>query len=234
MPEPGCVVVIGGTAGIGREVARLYADRGREVVLSGRDAARARAVAEELGGRAEGIGLELARPREIAGSLGGVGPVDHLVLAAVDRDENSVRDYDLERAIRLVTVKLVGYTEVVHALVGRMRDDSSIVVFGGLAKERPYPGSLTVSTVNGGVSGMVHALASELAPIRVNGLHPGFVGDSPYWIAKGEAARERARSRTPVGRLATMREVADAVAFLLENPSVNGVDLPIDGGWLVR
>jgi NAD(P)-dependent dehydrogenase (short-subunit alcohol dehydrogenase family) len=203
-------------------------------VLSGRDAARAQAVAKELGERVVGIGLELARPEEVAGRLADVGTVDHLVLSAVDRDENDVRRYDLERAIRLVTVKLVGYTEVVHALVGRMHDDSSVLVFGGLAKERPYPGSLTVSTVNGGVSGLVRALADELAPIRVNALHPGFVGDSPYWVAKGEAARERARSRTPVGRLATMREVADAAAFLLENPSVNAVDLPLDGGWLVR
>jgi len=233
MPDPVSVVVVGGTSGIGREVARFYADQGHEVVLSGRDAARAQAVAAEIGGRTTGIALELARPEEIAAALAGVGRVDHLVLAAIDRDENTVRDYDLKRATYLVTLKLLGYTEVVHTLLPRMHDDSSIVLFGGLAMLRPYPGSMTVTTVNGGVSGLVRALAVELGPIRVNAVHPGFVGDSPLWSARGEAALKSRRDRTPTGRLATMREVAGAVDFLLTNRAVNGVDLPVDGGWLL-
>jgi NAD(P)-dependent dehydrogenase (short-subunit alcohol dehydrogenase family) len=230
---PGSVVVIGGTRGLGLEVARHYADRGREVVLSGRDAARAATVAKELGGRTTGIGLELTRPEGIAASLAELGQVEHLVLVAIDRDDNTVRDYDLARALRLVTLKLVGYTEVVHQLAGRMDADSSVVVFGGRAKDRPYVGAMTVATVNGGVSGMVRALAVELAPIRVNAIHPGIVGDSPFWSEKPEAVLEGFRSRTPTGRLATMRDVVAAVVFLLENRSVDGVELDVDSGWLV-
>jgi NAD(P)-dependent dehydrogenase (short-subunit alcohol dehydrogenase family) len=233
MPDPVSVVVVGGTSGIGREVARFYADQGNEVVLSGRDAGRAQAVAAEIGGHTTGIALELARPEEIAAALAGVGRVDHLVIAAIDRDENTVRDYDLKRATYLVTLKLLGYTEVVHTLLPRMHDESSIVLFGGLAMLRPYPGSTTVTMVNGGVSGLVRALAVELGPIRVNAVHPGFVGDSPLWSARGEAALKPRRDRTPTGRLATMREVAEAVDFLLTNRAVNGVDLPVDGGWLL-
>jgi NAD(P)-dependent dehydrogenase (short-subunit alcohol dehydrogenase family) len=230
---PGSVVVIGGTRGLGLEIARHYADRGREVVLSGRDAARAATVAKELGGRTTGIGLELTRPEGIAASLAEVGQVEHLVLAAIDRDDNTVRDYDIARALRLVTLKLVGYTEVVHQLAGRMDADSSVVVFGGAAKDRPYVGAMTVATVNGGVSGMVRALAVELAPIRVNAIHPGIVGDSPFWSEKPEAVLEGFRSRTPTGRLATMRDVVTAVVFLLENRSVDGVELDVDSGWLI-
>jgi NAD(P)-dependent dehydrogenase (short-subunit alcohol dehydrogenase family) len=233
MPDRVSVVVVGGTAGIGREVARFYAERGHEVVLSGRDAARAEAVAAEIGGNTTGIALELARPEEIAATLAGVGRVDHLVLAAIDRDENTVRDYDLKRATYLITLKLLGYTEVVHTLLPRMHDESSIVLFGGLAMLRPYPGSTTVTTVNGGISGLVRTLAVELGPIRVNAIHPGFVGDSPLWSSRGEAALKMRRDRTPTGRLATMREVAGAVDFLLTNRAVNGVDLPVDGGWLL-
>ena len=51
------------------------------------------------------------------------------------------------------TLKLVGYTEVVHALAPRLTDDASILLFGGQALRRPYPGSTTVTTVNGGVDG---------------------------------------------------------------------------------
>ena len=227
------VVVVGGTSGIGREIAKTFADRGREVVLTGRDADRAASVASEIGGRARGIALDLARPQEIADRLSDVGTVDYLVLTAIDRDENRVRDYDITRALRLVTLKLVGYTEVVHALAARLTADASIVVFGGLAKERPYPGSTTVTTVNGAVSALVRTLAVELAPIRVNALHPGIVGDSPAWASKPASVLDGIRARTPTGRLVAMQDVVGAVLFLLENPSVNGVNLEVDGGWLL-
>ena len=228
----GSVVIVGGTRGIGRELARTFAERGREVVLTGRDEARAQQVAAEIGGRARGLGLDLERPREIAGRLEGVGAVDHLVLAAIDRDANTARDYDLERAMALVTLKLVGYTETIHTLLPRMGEDASILLFGGLAKDRPYPGSTTVSSVNGGVTGMVHTLAVELGPIRVNAIHPGIVGDSPMW-RDNPAMLQGVTERTPIGRPVTMAEVVGACLFLLENGGVSGVNLAVDGGWLL-
>lgn len=226
------LLVVGGTAGIGREIARYYVERGAEVLLTGRDKARAEEVAAELGDKARGIALELAEPEAIAERLADTGPLDHVVLAAIDRDANTAKDYDIAAARRLVTLKLVGYTEVVHTLLPRLSEQSSIVLFGGLAKDRPYPGSTTVSTVNGGVSGMVHSLAVELAPIRVNALHPGIVGDSPFWSGKSEAVA-RVRERTPLGRNVAMTDIVDAVDFLIRNPSVNGINLHVDGGWLL-
>ncbi len=232
MDKQGSVVVVGGTAGLGKEVARHYARQGRDVVISGRDAARAAAVAREIGGRTRGLALDLARPAEIAGSLAEVGEVGALVITAIERDQNTVKDYDVARAVRLATIKLVGYTEVVHVLVPRLAREASIVLFGGLAKERPYPGSTTVTTVNGGVTGLVRTLAIELAPVRVNALHPGIVGDSPYWADKHEML-ERVKGRTPTGRLVTMQDIVGATVFLLDNPAMNGVDLYVDGGWVL-
>ena len=226
-------VVIGGTSGMGLEVSRHRALLGDEVVLTGRDATRAKEVAASIGASARGIPLELAEPHTIGAALADVGPVDRLVLAAIDRDANSIADYDIDRATRLATIKLIGYAEVIHALRSGMGEGASIVVFGGRAKDRPYPGSLTVSTVNGAVTGMVNALVHELAPIRVNAIHPGIVGDSPFWAGKPEGVLEGYRSRTPTGRLATMADIVGAVDFLLENGSVNAVNLYVDGGWLV-
>jgi len=233
MPEPGAVVVVGGTQGLGLEVARHYADQGREVVLSGRERQRADAVAADLGGKARGIALDLAEPDQLAERLAGVERVGHLVLAAIERDENKVRSFDLEGATRLATLKLVGYAETIHQLAPRIDPEGSVVLFGGRAKDRPYPGSTMVSTVNGGVTGLVHSLAVELAPVRCNAIHPGIVGDSPYWSAKGEPALEPVRNRTPSGRLVTMEDIVGAVVFLLENRSVNGENLHVDGGWLL-
>jgi NAD(P)-dependent dehydrogenase (short-subunit alcohol dehydrogenase family) len=73
----------------------------------------------------------------------------------------------------------------------------------------------------------------ELAPIRVNAIHPGIVGDSPFWTAKPPGVLDGYVVRTPTRRLATMSDVADAAEFLLTNRSVNGVNLNVDGGWLL-
>ena len=232
MSGDGAVVVIGGTRGIGLQLVRHYAGAGREVVLHGRSDTVADAVAE-VGGTVRGVTFDLAEPHGIKSALADVGLVDKLALVAIDRDQNSIAEYDIDRAIHLVTLKLVGYTAVVSALRDRMSDSSSIVLFGGMAKERPYPGSTTVTTVNGGVVGLTRTLVEELRPIRVNSIHPGVVGDSPYWAEK-PAAIAKYTSETPIARLARMDEIVDAVVFLFENGAVNGVDLIVDGGWHCR
>ncbi|HEX2362432.1 MAG TPA: SDR family oxidoreductase [Jiangellaceae bacterium] len=226
-------VVVGGTSGLGLEVARHRSKQGDDVILTGRDAANATDIAQSLGGNVRSVGFDLTEAASIAPALAGIERVDNLVLVAIDRDTNDVREYDLDRALNLVTLKLVGYTEVVHTLLPAMHDDSAVVVFGGRAKDRPYPGSITVSTVNGGVIGMVNAMALGLAPIRVNAIHPGIVGDSPFWAAKPHPVLEGYRSRTPTGRLATMADIVGAVDFLLTNCGVNAVQLYVDGGWLL-
>jgi NAD(P)-dependent dehydrogenase (short-subunit alcohol dehydrogenase family) len=233
MDRPGTLVVVGGTSEIGKRLAQRYASQGRPVVVTSRDAGRARAAAHAVGGACVERSLDLSKPHQIAGALAGVDDVEYVALVAVDRDENKVRDYNIDGALNLVTLKLVGYTEVIHALAPRMREHGSIVLFGGLAKDRPYPGSTTVSTVNGGVMTMVHTLAVELAPLRVNAIHPGIVGDSPYWAGKPQEVLERYRSRTPLGRLVTIDDVVNATVFLLENPAVTGVNLRVDGGWML-
>ena len=232
----GAVVIVGGTRAIGLELARHYATRDTEVIISGRSDEHMTAALGELSmtsGRVRGLTFDLARPETIAPALASVGPVRRLALVAIDRDQNTVRDYDMARALYLVTLKLVGYTEVVHTLADRFTPDASILLFGGMAKERPYPGSTTVTTVNGGVVGLTRTLVEELKPLRANSIHPGVVGDSPYWAEK-PAAIAKYTSETPMGRLATMAEIVDASVFLLENGAVNGVELIVDGGWHCR
>jgi NAD(P)-dependent dehydrogenase (short-subunit alcohol dehydrogenase family) len=231
-PVPAEVVIVGGTSGIGRALAAAYVERGARVAVGGRDEARASTVAFELGGDARGFAVDVADPQTIGDSLRRLGRVDRLVVTAILRDDNSVRSYDVAAAIRLSTMKLVGYTEVVHQLVDRFADDASILLYGGLAKDRPYPGSTTVTSVNGAVSTLIRTLAIELAPIRVNAIHPGIVGDTPFWSGKQEAL-DRVLARTPTGRLVQTSDVVDASIFLLENPAMNGANLGVDGGWMM-
>ena len=226
------VLVVGGTRGLGRELAQFYADQGRDVVITGRDAAAAAGCAAEIGGSTRGLGLDLAEPESVAQGLADVGDVQFLVLAAIERDTNTVKDYDIAAALRLVTLKIVGFTEVIHTLLPRMGEGSAVLIYGGLARDRPYPGSTTVTTVNGAVTGLVRTLVIELAPRRVNALHPAIVGDSPQWRDMPAERFHALVARTPTGRLVTMADVVDASRFLLENEAINGINLPVDGGWL--
>ena len=226
----GTVLVVGGTGGIGREVARHYHERGHDVTITGRDLERTNKVASEIGSGVGALAFDLAEPDTIAEAISGLGAVSRLVLASIARDNNPIREYTIADAVYLTTMKLVGYTTTVHALIDRLSGDSSVVLFGGRAKDRPYPGSTTVTTVNGGVSSLIRTLAVELAPVRVNAIHPGIVGDSPFWENK---PLDAVIQRTPTGRLVTMAEVVGATEFLLENRGVNGVNLAVDGGWML-
>jgi NAD(P)-dependent dehydrogenase (short-subunit alcohol dehydrogenase family) len=228
------ILVVGGTAGIGRELAATYASRGAFVVIAGRDSARAEKVAAEItpaegGGQVRGMAVDLSRPEEIQKALADIERVDAIVLAGMRRDRNTIADYDIAGATELAVSKLVGYTTVVHTLRSRISPTGSVLLFGGLAKDMPYPGSTTVTTVNAGVMGLVSTLSKEIAPVRVNAIHPGVVGDSPYW-AGNTPVLDAARKRTLTGVLPTMRDIVDGSVFLLENPSANGVNLSLNGG----
>src|SRR5262245_62968204 len=130
----GSVVIIGGTAGLGKQIARHYAEQGRDVILTSRDADRCGKAVQEVGGTTRSFAFDLAKPHEIKETLADVGEVDHLVLAAIERDSNTASEYSVERAIYLVTLKLVGYTAVVHALREKLTGSASILLFGGQAK----------------------------------------------------------------------------------------------------
>lgn len=229
------VVVVGGTSGIGLELVKDLVAHGDRVVMTGRDQERTEAIAASVGDQVTPVALDISEPGAIADQLAGVGRVHGLVLAAIERDANTARDYDIALAIRLVTLKLVGYTEVVHTLLDRLDPsvDTGIVLFGGRAKDAPYPGSTTVSSINGGVAGMVKTLALELAPIRVNAIHPGIIGDSPFWANKPAGVLDAYESRTPGGKLATMADIVDAVKFLLNNRGVSATNLYVDRGWRI-
>lgn len=227
------MLIVGGTHGIGLEVARRYAGEAWSVIVAGRDGSHAKSMAAEIGGDTRGIALDLSEPEAVAGALTDLDTVDHIVLSAIIRDTNMIADYDIAAARYLAIMKIVGYTAVVGALRDRLAQDGSVVLFGGRAKDRPYPGSTTVSAVNGGISGMVRTLALQLAPRRVNAIHPGIVADSPYWSEKDDYIA-KIREATPTGRNVAIADIIDGVDFLIRNRSANGIDLYIDGGWLLQ
>jgi uncharacterized protein YbjT (DUF2867 family) len=71
----GTVLIVGGTGGIGREVARHYQEQGSPVLITGRDPERAAATAKGLGSGVSGLGFDLGQPESIKEALREVGPV---------------------------------------------------------------------------------------------------------------------------------------------------------------
>ncbi|MFE6937531.1 SDR family oxidoreductase [Streptomyces chartreusis] len=221
-------LIVGGSGGLGGVIAQYFADRGDDVIIS-RDKARSETIAAGIGVGVRGLALDLAQPETISASLADVTEVDNLVITAVGQAANTLAQFNITDAVTAVTMKLVGYAETVRVLRNRLSPGASVVLFGGLAKERPYPGSTVVTTFNAGITGLVKTLAVEMAPHRVNALHPGLIGDSPIWR---DVPNPPHSAQTPIGRLVTMAEIANATDFLLRNTGINAHDLHIDGGLL--
>jgi NAD(P)-dependent dehydrogenase (short-subunit alcohol dehydrogenase family) len=235
MPKAGeHVFVIGGTAGIGLAIAKALVAAGASVTIGGRGDERVKEIARSIGPLATGVHIDLEDSPSIKAALSVGGPIDHLILTAMYGPNLSIKTIDYAEAARASRVKIVGYVEAINTALPRLKPTSSIVLFGGLAKANPYPGSTMVSIVNGGTVGMVRTLAVELAPIRVNGISPGLVVDSPRWIKRasegGQAAIDAMIARTPSHRLATVEDIVHGVFFLMDNRAANGIDLELDGG----
>jgi NAD(P)-dependent dehydrogenase (short-subunit alcohol dehydrogenase family) len=228
--DGGEVVVVGGTNGIGLAIARALAARGDSVLVAGRSLERAQSAADEIGPSCRGLAVDLTEPHDLPGALSTVESVSALVLTAAEPNENSVSEFDPASAARIASIKLTGYTSVIAALAPRFAADSAVLMFGGNAKDRPYPGSTTLTTINAGLAGLTRALAIDLAPVRVNTIHPGIVSDSPAWRGAPAEFLEDVRKATPTGKLVTLADVVGASLFALHNPAINGANLNVDGG----
>lgn len=235
MPKPDDhIFIIGGAAGLGLSIARAADAAGAKVTIAGRGHDRVAEIARSIGPRVNGRHLDLEVSASIRDALADGDTIDHLVLTPVYGGNQSIKAFDAAEATRAAHIKIVAFGEVISAALPRLAPTSSIVLFGGIAKDRPYPGSTMVSIVNGAMVGMAKTLALELSPIRVNGISPGIVADSARWqrrIEEGAGAMvEAARLRTPTRRLATTEDIVHGVFFLMDNRAANGIDLQLDGG----
>jgi NAD(P)-dependent dehydrogenase (short-subunit alcohol dehydrogenase family) len=220
------LVVIGGTSGLGLEIAKAAHASGIKVTIGGRGAERAAETAKLIGPDVIGVHIDLGDLASIRRAVRDGPPIMRL--------STTVKDFAIAEAEQLARIKLVGYVEAVSAALPRLKSSSSIVLFSGVAKTNPYAGSTMISVVNGGIVGMTKTMAMELAPIRVNCISPGLVPDSPIWkraLAQGpNPVVDAMTAKTPTRRLAMTEDIIQGVFFLLDNKAVNGIDLELDGG----
>lgn len=235
-------LVTGSTRGIGRAIAGVLHSAGASVAVHGRDAARAAEVAGTLGGRAIGVGAELADAAQVAAAVERVeqelGPVDilvnnagltrdNLMLRLSEADWDAVVDANLKGAFLFTKAVLRG---MMKRGGGRVINVTSIVGIIGNKGQANYAAS------KAGLIGFTKSVAREYASrgILVNAIAPGFI-ETDMTGALPEAAREALLGQIALGRLGRPEDIAGAVLYLASDLAayVTGQVLVVDGGMVV-
>jgi NAD(P)-dependent dehydrogenase (short-subunit alcohol dehydrogenase family) len=244
-------VVTGSTGGIGLETARLLAEEGAKVVVSGRDPDRVDDARSEVGA-ALGVVCDLAEPgapdtliRE-ATALGPIASLVNNVGLAYQASFEEVSDREWEEMWQL---NVMSYVRAVRAVLPSMREHGggSIVNVSSTAGKRPSTGMPHYSVTKAAVLSLSRLVADIYAKegIRCNAVAPGPTATAA-WLADGGLADQQAsksgQSRDevlelvgagrPLGRLAEPEEIAAVIVFLCSDRAnyVTGSAWSVDGG----
>ncbi len=242
-PLAGKVALItGGTRGIGLAVARLLADDGASVVVSGRDPGRLESAAKELeglGASALAVAADAAKredaDRLVEAAKERFGRIDVLVNnAGVTRDQLLVRmkddDWDQVLDTNLRGVFLM--TRAVGKVMMRQKG-GRIINLSSTAGTMGNPGQVNYSAAKAGVIGLTKASARELAHwnVLVNAVAPGLI-ETDMTAAIPAEAREGLMQQVPLKRIGTAKEVAEVVRFLAGEGAgyITGQVIHVNGG----
>ncbi|QFP76374.1 SDR family oxidoreductase [Deinococcus sp. AJ005] len=235
----GCrALVTGAGKGIGREIVALLAGCGAEVVAISRDAGDLESLSAETG--CEVIVADLADAEAARHAAEEAGPVDLLVNNAGISILQSFLDttpeaFDQTQAVNVRAAMIVGQV-VARGLIGRGAA-GAIVNVSSQSSSVGLPNHAAYCASKGALDQLTRVMAIELGPhgIRVNAVNPTVTLTPMGAMAWGDPVKSAPMlSRIPLGRFAQPRDVAQAVAYLLSDAAgmVNGVMLPVDGGFL--
>jgi NAD(P)-dependent dehydrogenase (short-subunit alcohol dehydrogenase family) len=233
----GHTLIIGGSSGMGLGLARRLLAAGAEVTIAGRNPQRLRRAAADLG-EPEPLHtrpVDIAEEASVAALVGGCAGLTHVVVTAVDASVayGPLAEFDAAAARGVLGTKILGPWLVAKHAARVLPPSGSVTIASGVASERPSPGGSLIATANAAITGLVRALAVELAPIRVNAVSPGWV-DTPLWDDLAGADRQRRLAAKaavlPVGRVGTPDDIASAFLAMMTNGYLTGSVLEIDGG----
>lgn len=240
------VLVTGGSRGIGRAIALRLARRGHPVAINyQRDEFAARAVASEIeadGGAALAVRADVRNAEEVAAMFAATreafGDVSVLVNNAGVHRGGRVERLGLEDWRAVLDTNLTGAflccREAVPAM--RKRGSGRIVNVGSVIGRRGFPGDVAYGSAKAGLLGLTRALAIELARdgVTVNLVAPGFV-KTDMTAGLTEDVRARIEGSVPVGRRASVEEVAEVIEAAVFGPDyVTGAEFTVDGGYTIR
>jgi NAD(P)-dependent dehydrogenase (short-subunit alcohol dehydrogenase family) len=227
------LLVIGGSAGIGLETARLAHAEGADLILTARDPARLQQAGLELGatGIAAFDATDFVRLGRFFQEL--PGPVDHVLVTGPGPYYAPLAEFEVEKARREVEAHLLLPIEVARNARGKVRAGGSLLFMGGTGGRRTAQGFAMIGALTAAGPALVRNLALELAPIRVNLIAAGFV-DTPLSAAllgdQFDARREQLRAALPIRRVVGPADIAALAIHLMVNTALTGATFDIDGG----
>lgn len=227
------VVVIGGSAGIGLEVARRARAEGASVVLAARDPDRLQRAAAEVGASSAAAFDATDAPSLERFFRDLPAPIDHVMVTAGRPHYGRLLDLDPEAARRGLDDHIALVLQVARATAGRVRPGAALLFMGGTGGRRIAVGTGIASTVTAALPALIASLALELAPVRVNLIAAGFV-DTPLSASilgdDLERRRDRLRATLPIGRVVGPADVAALAVHLMTNTALTGATYDVDGG----
>jgi enoyl-[acyl-carrier protein] reductase III len=234
------VLVTGGSRGIGREIARRFAEEGADRVAIGylRNDSAAERTAEEL----RGLGAEVVLVRgnvsstRVAEQVKELGPLSALVHNAATGVIRPALETEEKHFEWTMAANARALLSLAQAAAPAMAPGSSIVALSSLGAQRVLDNYVLVGASKAALESIVRYLAVELAPrgIRVNAVSGGVVDTEALdHFPNREQMLSLAKSRTPAGRMVEPRDLADAVLFLCSPAAemVRGQTLVVDGGF---
>jgi NAD(P)-dependent dehydrogenase (short-subunit alcohol dehydrogenase family) len=227
------VVVIGGSAGIGLETARLARAEGADVILTGRRPEPLQQAASELGAQSTATfdANDSAALRAFFEHL--AGPINHVMVTAGAPHYGPLLEMTPEEAGRGLTGHLLLALEIARVAPSKVRPPGSLVFMGGTGARRPRAGLGIASTATVAFPTLIATLALELAPIRVNLIAAGFVDTSLSASILGDdldKRRDELRATLPIGRVVGPADVAALAVHVMTNTALTGATYDIDGG----
>lgn len=246
-------LVSGGAEGIGAHVARLILAEGGSVMLGDVQLDKARALADELGDRADATSLDVRELGQweaaVAATQARFGKLTVLCNVAGISEPGTVTEGTLDVWHRTIDINLHGPFYGMRAAIPAMEasgEPCAIVNIGSMIAMRPAAFVAAYSASKSGLRSLTQSVALDCAargvPIRANMVHPGAIRTPMYDRYKFSGADTPENIETnfaathPMNRIGEPDEVARAVVFLASDEAsfTTGVDLTVDGGGSIR
>ena len=226
------VVVIGGSAGIGLETARLARERGAEVIITARSQDRLRQVGQELGASTAAFdATDFAQLGSFFDDL--PTTIDHVLVTGPGPYYALLADFDVDEARHDLDAHLFLPIQVARQAIGKVRPGGTLLFMSGTGGRHTAPGLALISALTAALPALIKNIALEIAPIRVNLIAAGFV-DTPLSATllgdQIDARREQLRTTLPIQRVVEAADVATLAIHLMINTALTGATFDIDGG----